>query len=72
MEVFQIHNDSKNTAINLLTRVSGIGPAKAASLVNKGITTLDDLNKHLSELTHHQIIGLKYEHIHIGFKNSFL
>lgn len=40
---FQIHSDSTNAAINLLTRVSGIGPAKAHSLVKDGITTLEEL-----------------------------
>ncbi|XP_018566003.1 DNA polymerase beta-like [Anoplophora glabripennis] len=55
-----IHNDSTSTAINLLTRVTGIGPAKAHSLVKEGITTLEDLRKHTDKLTHHQIIGLRY------------
>lgn len=58
--MFQIHNDPKSTAANLLTRVSGIGPAKAQSLVNEGITTIEDLEKHKDKLTHHQQIGLKY------------
>nr|CAI5817277.1 unnamed protein product [Callosobruchus analis] len=53
--------DEKNTAINLLTRVSGIGPAKAQSLVHDGIMTLEDLRKHTDKLTHHQMIGLKKE-----------
>ncbi|KAJ8971997.1 hypothetical protein NQ314_000428 [Rhamnusium bicolor] len=55
-----IHSDSTNTAINLLTRVSGIGPAKAHSLVNEGIMTIEDLRKHTDKLTHHQVIGLRY------------
>ncbi|CAH1111989.1 unnamed protein product [Psylliodes chrysocephalus] len=55
-----IHGDSKNEAINLLTRVTGIGPAKAHSLVKEGITSLEELNKNTDKLTHHQIIGLKY------------
>ncbi|KAJ8975465.1 hypothetical protein NQ317_019793 [Molorchus minor] len=55
-----IHEDSTNTAINLLTRVSGIGPAKAHSLVKDGITTIEELKKHTDKLTHHQIIGLRY------------
>ncbi|KAF5284225.1 hypothetical protein FQR65_LT00225 [Abscondita terminalis] len=55
-----IHKDESSTAINLLTRVTGIGPAKAHQLVQAGIKTLDDLrnNKHL--LNHHQQIGLKH------------
>ncbi|KAG5870115.1 hypothetical protein JTB14_025998 [Gonioctena quinquepunctata] len=55
-----IHGDTKNAAISLLTRVSGIGPAKAHSLVNDGINSLEDLEKHTDKLTHHQMIGLKY------------
>jgi predicted flap endonuclease-1-like 5' DNA nuclease len=56
-----IHGDAKNTAINLLTRISGVGPAKAQALVNEGITTLEELNKHKDKLNHHQMIGLKYD-----------
>ncbi|XP_044260948.1 DNA polymerase beta-like [Tribolium madens] len=57
-----IHNDSKSTAINLLTQITGIGPAKAQNLVNEGITTLEELEKHKNKLNHHQLIGLKYYH----------
>ncbi|CAG9770196.1 unnamed protein product [Ceutorhynchus assimilis] len=56
----KIHNDDTSQAINLLARVTGIGPAKAQKLVQEGITTLEDLRKHQDKLTHHQIIGLKY------------
>ncbi|KAF2896363.1 hypothetical protein ILUMI_09826 [Ignelater luminosus] len=55
-----IHNDASSIAINLLTRVSGIGPAKARQLVDMDIKTIEDLHKHTDKLTHHQIIGLKY------------
>ncbi|KOC60899.1 DNA polymerase beta [Habropoda laboriosa] len=55
-----INKDESNVAINLLTRVSGIGPAKAKELVDAGIKTLDDLKKHQNKLNHHQKIGLKY------------
>ncbi|KAK9297035.1 hypothetical protein QLX08_009132 [Tetragonisca angustula] len=55
-----IKKDESNVAINLLTRVSGIGPAKAKELVDKGIKTLEDLKKHQDKLNHHQKIGLKY------------
>ncbi|OWR53327.1 DNA polymerase beta [Danaus plexippus plexippus] len=55
-----IHNDEKAQAISLLTRVSGIGPVKAADLIDKGIKTLEDLNKNQDLLNHHQLIGLKY------------
>lgn len=40
--------------------MTGIGPAKAQNLVDKGITTLEDLEKNKDQLTHHQQIGLKY------------
>ncbi|XP_076278545.1 DNA polymerase beta [Lasioglossum baleicum] len=55
-----INKDENNVAINLLTRVSGIGPAKAKELVDDGIKNIDDLKKHLSKLNHHQKIGLKF------------
>ncbi|XP_058788961.1 DNA polymerase beta-like isoform X2 [Phymastichus coffea] len=56
----EIMKDETNVAINLLTRVTGIGPAKAKELVNAGIKTLEDLKKHDNMLNHHQKIGLKY------------
>ncbi|XP_076618691.1 DNA polymerase beta [Colletes latitarsis] len=55
-----INKDETNVAINLLTRVSGIGPAKAKELVDAGIKTLDELKKSLDKLNNHQKIGLKY------------
>ncbi|XP_076223789.1 DNA polymerase beta [Nomia melanderi] len=55
-----INKDESNVAINLLTRISGIGPAKAKELVDSGIKTIDDLKKHQDKLNHHQKIGLKY------------
>ena len=57
-----IRADDKSTAINLLTRVSGIGPAKAKELVDAGIMNLDDLEKHKDKLNHAQLIGLKHFH----------
>lgn len=59
--MFQIKKDEGNVAINLLTRVSGIGPAKAKELVDSGIKTLETLKIHQDKLTHHQKLGLKYE-----------
>lgn len=56
----QIRQDDKSIAINLFTRISGIGPAKAKELVDLGITTIDELKQNISKLTHHQQIGLKY------------
>lgn len=54
-----IHNDDTSTAISTLTRVTGIGPAKAKELVDQGIKTIDDLRSNKSKLTHHQLIGLQ-------------
>lgn len=54
-----IHNDDTSTAISLLTRVSGIGPAKAKELVDQGVKSISDLNANKSKLSHHQSIGLK-------------
>ncbi|XP_024938080.1 DNA polymerase beta-like isoform X2 [Cephus cinctus] len=56
----EINKDENNIAINLLTRVSGIGPSKAKELVNSGVKTIEDLKQILERLTHHQRIGLKY------------
>lgn len=54
-----IHQDENAQALSLLTRVSGIGPVKAADLLNAGIKTLDDLRNNKNKLNHHQLIGLK-------------
>ncbi|XP_046658857.1 DNA polymerase beta-like [Homalodisca vitripennis] len=56
----KIRENGTNDSINLLTRVSGIGPVKAKELVDAGITSLADLKKNSDKLTHHQLIGLKY------------
>ncbi|XP_018326619.1 DNA polymerase beta [Agrilus planipennis] len=56
----EIHSDDASNAITLLTRVSGIGPAKARQLVDHGIKTIEQLKKHKDKLNHHQLIGLKY------------
>lgn len=55
-----IREDGKSIAIQELTRVSGIGPAKAAELVEEGITTIEQLRQNTHKLTHHQQIGLQY------------
>ncbi|XKL59996.1 hypothetical protein PGB90_001012 [Kerria lacca] len=59
-KVKKIREDNTNSIINTLTRVSGIGPAKAKELIADGIETIEDLRKHTEKLNHHQIIGLKY------------
>lgn len=57
-----IHEDKTASILNLLTRVTGIGPAKAKILVEAGVKSIEDLDKRKAELglTHHQLIGLKY------------
>uniref|UniRef100_A0A8C3UMW3 DNA polymerase n=1 Tax=Catharus ustulatus TaxID=91951 RepID=A0A8C3UMW3_CATUS len=56
----KIRQDDTSASINLLTRVTGIGPAAARKFVEEGIKTLEDLRKIEHKLTHHQRIGLKY------------
>ena len=56
----KIRADDTNMAINLLARVSGIGPAAAQKLIKEGITTIEDLRKNVDKLNHHQKLGLKY------------
>jgi len=53
-------NDEKLAAAHLISKITGIGPAAAKQLIDKGVRTLDDLRKRSNELTHHQQIGLKY------------
>ncbi|XP_068206966.1 DNA polymerase beta-like [Palaemon carinicauda] len=56
----KIRADDVSVAINLLTRVTGIGPAKARELVEGGITTIEALHENKDKLNHHQLIGLKH------------
>ncbi|XP_038061153.1 DNA polymerase beta-like [Patiria miniata] len=56
----KIRADDTSVAINLMTRVTGIGPAAARKLVEEGITTIEELKKHEDKLNHHQKIGLKH------------
>ncbi|XP_057240479.1 DNA polymerase beta isoform X2 [Malurus melanocephalus] len=56
----KIRQDDTSASINLLTRVTGIGPAAARKFVEEGIKTLEDLRKIEHKLTHHQQVGLKY------------
>uniref|UniRef100_A0A2S2Q9K8 DNA polymerase n=1 Tax=Sipha flava TaxID=143950 RepID=A0A2S2Q9K8_9HEMI len=55
-----IRSDEGAVAIKDLTRVSGIGPAKAKELYDLGITNIDILVKNQDKLNHHQRLGLKY------------
>jgi Uncharacterized conserved protein len=64
--IFQIREDSTAKTISELTRVSGIGPAKAKELIDQGILSINELRDHEDLLTHHQIIGLRYVQIWRG------
>ena len=61
------NTDINNNQFSNLMRISGIGPAKAKILLEKGMT-LAKLEQNIGSadlktyLTHHQIIGLKYLH----------
>lgn len=55
-----IRKDDSYVAINLLTRVAGIGPAKAKELYEIGISTLQDLEANQDKLSSAQKIGLKH------------
>lgn len=59
-KVEKIRADDSTSAIQDLTRVSGIGPAAARSLFERGISNVDDLRKDPSSLTQHQKIGLRH------------
>uniref|UniRef100_A0A069DYM9 DNA polymerase n=1 Tax=Panstrongylus megistus TaxID=65343 RepID=A0A069DYM9_9HEMI len=59
-KIEEIRKDDTSQAVNLLTKVSGIGPAKAQELVKMGIKTIEDLQNNKDKLNHHQLIGLKY------------
>lgn len=56
----KIRKDDTTESINLMTRVSGIGPAAARKLFDDGIKTIEDLRKNTDKLNHHQKIGLKH------------
>ncbi len=56
----KIRSDDSNTAINELTRIAGIGPAKAKDLVDSGINSIEDLRQNQDSLTKAQKIGLKH------------
>lgn len=58
-------DDDEVTAVEQLSRVTGIGPTNAKKLYEEnGISTIEELREAVSrgdvELTHHRAIGLKY------------
>jgi len=56
----KIKADDSTTAIQLLTQVSGIGPAAAKKFLDQGVNTLEYLKSNERLLNHHQKLGLKY------------
>ena len=50
----------RTNPLNQLTKVYGIGPKKAKELIEKGITSIADLQKNQDLLTDNMKIGLKY------------
>lgn len=55
-----IREDEETSVINLLNRVSGIGPAKSKELYDIGVRSIADLKDHATKLTHAQRVGVKY------------
>ena len=56
----RILEQERNNPVNLLTKVYGIGPKKAAELVKEGINTIADLRARPELLNEVQRTGLKY------------
>lgn len=56
----KVRSDESTSVIQELTRVSGIGPAHAKSLYDRGIRSIDDLRKNQDCLTEHQKVGLRH------------
>ena len=50
----------KNNPVNILGEIYGVGPKKAKELVEKGITTIEQLREHPEVLNDVQKVGLKY------------
>lgn len=67
-ELAKLSNNKSNNkildAINDLTRITGLGETRAKTLVNNGITSVDEYRKAIEngevKSTHHIDIGLKY------------
>ena len=60
--ILQIRSDDSNTAINLLTRVAGIGPAKAHSLVDSGITTIMELRDPSNQVIYRYSLDVPFKY----------
>ena len=59
-KIDRIRNDDSSISINELTRVAGIGPAKARELFDSGIKSVEELRQNQETLTKGQKIGLKH------------
>ena len=63
----EVSQDKSNSNIMDLTKITGIGPAKAKELIKNNVTLEDLLDpdkykEHSKLLTHHQKIGVLYYH----------
>ena len=56
----EILEREKNNPVNILCDVYGIGPKKAAELVENGITNIEKLRKNQNQLNDIQKVGLQY------------
>jgi len=57
----KLKSSPRLAAINLLCRITGIGPVMAMKLVDQhGITTIEQLQKRKDLLNHGQVVGLTY------------
>jgi len=54
----QYRQDEKIQTLNLLCRVTGVGPATARKWIDSGVRTIEDLKN--QKLNHHQKIGVRY------------
>ena len=50
----------RNSPLNILTKVYGIGPKKAKQLISQGIDTIDKLKENIEDLTSAQKLGVEY------------
>lgn len=50
----------KEKALDIFTKIWGVGPSKATELWNNGLKTINDVKKNSNLLTRNQKIGLKY------------
>ena len=56
----QVLERERKNPVNILTQVFGIGPKKAKELIEKGVTTIEELRGNPQLLNEKQILGVKY------------